>query len=59
MMQCEWLFGEKRGGEIQTLVESSTGEPCPCKQGLGCPLGDSMPAPAPEERPLLRLVECA
>lgn len=39
VMLCEAAFGLVRGREIQQLVEDSTGEACPCKQGRPCPLG--------------------
>lgn len=53
MFQCERLFGETRGQQIQALVEEATGELCPCKAGRSCPLGEA------EERPQLRLISCA
>jgi hypothetical protein len=31
-------MGLIRGLEIRKLVEDATGAPCPCKQGLPCPL---------------------
>jgi hypothetical protein len=33
---CEALFGVERGQEIQALIESASGAPCPCKVGLAC-----------------------
>lgn len=35
---CEVLFGTDRGRAVQELVEGATGQLCPCKQGLTCPL---------------------
>lgn len=37
-LPCKARFGEVRGREIQVLVEESTGDICPCKQGQPCPL---------------------
>jgi len=28
----------ERGADMQALIETRTGEPCPCVQGRGCPL---------------------
>jgi hypothetical protein len=38
MLACEELFGEDIGRRIQGFVEGAVGGPCPCKQGLGCPM---------------------
>lgn len=38
MLGCEVLFDEQQGREVMELVERTTGKPCPCKQGQGCPL---------------------
>lgn len=38
---CQALFGIARGSQIIAAVEADTGAPCPCRQGLACPL---MPA---------------
>lgn len=37
-LACKEMFGEVRGSEIIELVERTTGEACPCKQGFVCPL---------------------
>lgn len=37
-LYCQQLFGPKRAGEMSALIEAVTGEPCPCKRGLVCPL---------------------
>ena len=37
-LPCKALFGDVRGSEIVELVEATTGEACPCKQGRPCPL---------------------
>lgn len=37
-MECKRVFGEVRGSEIVDLMERTTGELCPCKQGAPCPL---------------------
>ena len=42
MLYCKEKMGEVRGSAIVELVERVTGEPCPCKQGVPCPL---MPKP--------------
>lgn len=38
MLVCETIYGRARGAQLVELVERCTGEPCPCKQGLACPL---------------------
>jgi len=38
VLACKAMFGEVRGAEIVDLVERTTGEACPCKQGRVCPL---------------------
>lgn len=35
---CQALFGSVRGRQIQDAIEEDTGRPCPCAQGLSCPL---------------------
>jgi hypothetical protein len=35
---CVKLFGLARGAEVVELVERTTGELCPCRRGLVCPL---------------------
>lgn len=38
-MECEYLFGQERGREIQQLVHEATGSPCPSWGGCtSCPL---------------------
>jgi hypothetical protein len=37
-MECEKLFGQRRGIEIREHIERLTGGPCPCKVGLACPM---------------------
>ena len=43
-LPCKVLFGETRGDEVIELVERVTGGPCPCRQGLPCPLLPNDPA---------------
>lgn len=38
MRECERQFGLTRGTQIRESIEQATGEPCPCDQGLICPL---------------------
>lgn len=47
MIGCEVLFGKVVGAQAQAMIEAATGGPCPCVQGLRCPL-----LPAPESPPL-------
>jgi hypothetical protein len=35
---CEVLFSSERAQAVQELIEGATGKPCPCKQGMACPL---------------------
>lgn len=35
---CAILFGDRKARAMQELIEGATGEPCPCRVGLGCPL---------------------
>lgn len=37
-LPCKKMFGEVRGAEIVELIERTTGEDCPCKQGRACPI---------------------
>lgn len=41
-LPCVRIFGAVQGSEIIELIERTTGEPCPCRQGRQCPL---LPAP--------------
>jgi hypothetical protein len=41
---CEVLFDNDRAAMLQSIIEGSTGEPCPCKQGKACPLLTIAPA---------------
>jgi hypothetical protein len=41
LLPCQAMFGLARGDQIIEMVEAATGGPCPCIQGLTCPL---MPA---------------
>lgn len=54
MLECELLFGERRGQEIQALMESARGESCPCKVGRVCPLAEVI-----EPEPRLYLIKSA
>lgn len=38
MLVCETIYGRERGLELVAVVERCTGGPCPCKQGMACPL---------------------
>jgi hypothetical protein len=38
MLLCEAIYGRERGAQIVALIELSSGETCPCKQGRPCPL---------------------
>lgn len=38
MLPCQALFGMSRGAQIIQAVEEDTGQLCPCKRGLVCPL---------------------
>lgn len=41
---CEALFYPERARQMQELIETSTGQLCPCKQGMGCPLIGDVPS---------------
>lgn len=43
---CQVRLGVERGAEAIALVEAVTGQPCPCKRGLVCPLMPVAEAPA-------------
>jgi hypothetical protein len=34
---CEMVWDPVRAEQVRTIVESATGQPCPCKRGLPCP----------------------
>lgn len=38
MLVCETIYGREQGGRVIAMVERCTGAPCPCKQGMPCPL---------------------
>lgn len=40
MRACEAIYGGQHADNIERLVSLATGSPCPCKQGLTCPLTD-------------------
>lgn len=42
VLWCEMLMPTSRAVALQELIEEQTGEPCPCKRDLDCPL---MPLP--------------
>lgn len=44
-LPCKTMFGATRGSEMVELVERTTGDLCPCKRGLACPL---LPVPPRE-----------
>jgi hypothetical protein len=35
---CEILFEREQAQAMQDLIEGATGKPCPCKNGVACPL---------------------
>ena len=35
---CEIMWGAAKAVEVQELVEAATGQACPCKRRLLCPL---------------------
>ena len=35
---CEILFTKEQGRAMRSLIERTTGEACPCRQGKPCPL---------------------
>lgn len=53
LLPCQALFGMSRGAQIQQAIEEDTGQPCPCRRGLVCPLVPSAelePLPDPGQR---------
>lgn len=54
MQVCEVIYGCERGRAMVALLETATGQPCPCKQGIPCPL---MPRDVAVTLPAPRLVE--
>lgn len=49
LLTCEAIYGVERGARMLSIIERSTGVPCPCKQGKACPL---MPSESLELEPL-------
>lgn len=47
---CEILFNSEKARAMQELVEGATGDLCPCKRMMACPLLPFLPqgATAPE-----------
>lgn len=41
MRSCEAIFGPEQADNIEALVAAATGQPCPCRRSLPCPLTDS------------------
>lgn len=37
MRGCEVVWDVETADRVEELVEESTGEPCPCRQGKTCP----------------------
>lgn len=37
---CVTIYGPEAGKEIERLIEAATGEHCPCRRNLPCPLLD-------------------
>jgi hypothetical protein len=46
---CETIYGCERAAKLQAYIEGAMGQPCPCKQGLGCPM---MPVDNLDETPV-------
>lgn len=38
LLPCQLMFGIERGDQIRELIETATGEACPCIRGLRCVL---------------------
>jgi len=54
LLPCQALFGIERGNQIVAAVEEDLGGPCPCKQGLVCPLlGEPVPVVPDDEAELM------
>lgn len=53
MLECERLMSGSTAMDVQDLIESVTGEPCPCKQGRRCPLRAEVRVPEQGPVPLL------
>lgn len=50
MRACEVLWDVDRADQMEALVESSTGQPCPCRAGGLCPFVPAavvLPTPRP------------
>lgn len=57
---CEVLFTREEAEAVQGLVEGATGKPCPCKQGVACPLLPAVPVlPAQRVRAAVALAPSA
>jgi hypothetical protein len=52
MQVCEVIYGCERGRAMVALLETATGQPCPCKQGIPCPLMPSGSLQLVEHAPL-------
>ena len=50
ILPCQAMFGLERGQQIVDLIESTTGELCPCKRGIPCAL---LAPPTAERLPIL------
>ena len=35
---CELLWDMERADQVQAVIESASGAPCPCMRGMHCPL---------------------
>lgn len=40
MRTCEAIFGRVQADDIEALIAEATGQPCPCRRALSCPLVD-------------------
>lgn len=38
MFFCEALLGPDQAARVQATVERASGQPCPCRRGVVCPL---------------------
>lgn len=50
ILPCQAMFGLERGQQIVDLIESTTGDLCPCKRGIPCAL---LAPPTAERLPIL------
>lgn len=46
LLPCQLMFGIERAAEVRELIETATGEDCPCLRGLRCILLDPLTADA-------------